>query len=271
MVPAWLLLVEEKLPVLCPPFPPLAKALAEGVIDQPGYDTRAEPFFNTEISILAVHIRWKKKFWHKPVFRRTVESVKGPKKSDELLTVNAFDNILGKLEKAAGLPNRPQLYIYRQGNLLQWYKRTIASLSKTKERDTDIIADAGLGRGTKSPYLDILNHIGLQYDKNAPTGVSNAVMSAVGLDSTVRCDLDEDLLEDEIVHPKVDTINARVYYAWKIELKGTTLPQNNTKENIEAQALSTGLEEEVLTPRVMLELPACERAIAPRLRYISMI
>lgn len=26
--------------------------------------------------------------------------------------------------------------------------------------------DAGLGRGTESPYLGVLNHIGLQYDEN---------------------------------------------------------------------------------------------------------
>jgi hypothetical protein len=38
--------------------------------------------------------------------------------------------------------------------------------------------DAGLSRGTESPYLDILNHIGLQYDENAPTGVSDETMRA---------------------------------------------------------------------------------------------
>ena len=46
--------------------------------------------------------------------------------------------------------------------------------------------DAGLGRGTASPYLDILNHIGIQYDENAPTGVSDEVMRAIGPDGTVR-------------------------------------------------------------------------------------
>jgi hypothetical protein len=46
--------------------------------------------------------------------------------------------------------------------------------------------DAGLGRGTESPYLDILNHIGLQYDENAPTGVSDEIMRAIGPSSAVR-------------------------------------------------------------------------------------
>ncbi|ORY64883.1 uncharacterized protein BCR38DRAFT_484358 [Pseudomassariella vexata] len=101
LVPTWFPFVEEKLPVLCPPSHLLAKALAESVIDRPGYDTRAEPFFNSEISISAVHIPWMKEFWHKTVFRLTVESVEGPKKSDELLTTNAFDNNSGKLSRTA--------------------------------------------------------------------------------------------------------------------------------------------------------------------------
>ena len=46
--------------------------------------------------------------------------------------------------------------------------------------------DAFLGRGTHSPYLDILNHIGLFCDENAPTGVSDEFMRVVGPDSTVR-------------------------------------------------------------------------------------
>lgn len=46
--------------------------------------------------------------------------------------------------------------------------------------------DAGLGRGTESPYLDILNHLGIQCDENAPTGVSDEVMRAVGPDAKVR-------------------------------------------------------------------------------------
>lgn len=49
-----------------------------------------------------------------------------------------------------------------------------------------VVQDAFLGRGTESPYLNILNHIGLQYDENAPTEVPDEFMRAVGPDSTVR-------------------------------------------------------------------------------------
>ena len=46
--------------------------------------------------------------------------------------------------------------------------------------------DAGLGRGTESPYLDILNHLGFQFDENAPMGVSDEEMRIIGSDSTIR-------------------------------------------------------------------------------------
>lgn len=46
--------------------------------------------------------------------------------------------------------------------------------------------DAGLGRGTESPYLDILNHLGIQYDENAPMGVSDEEMRIIGPNSTIR-------------------------------------------------------------------------------------
>jgi hypothetical protein len=55
MVPTWFPFVQEKLPVLCPPSHLLAKALAEGVIDHPGY-IQAEHFFNTKIGMPAVRI-----------------------------------------------------------------------------------------------------------------------------------------------------------------------------------------------------------------------
>ncbi|KAK0613156.1 hypothetical protein B0T17DRAFT_400710 [Bombardia bombarda] len=76
-------------PVLCPLFSARSlisspRLLAEGVIDKPDFfATRTELFFNTKISMPAVRIPWKREFWHKPVFRKTVESVEGPEKSDE--------------------------------------------------------------------------------------------------------------------------------------------------------------------------------------------
>lgn len=82
-----------------------------------GYDTRAEPYFNTKISIPAVYIPWKKPFWHKPVFRKTVESVQGPIKSDEPLKAKTFDGDSEHFGKAGGFPDRFQSYVYRRGNL----------------------------------------------------------------------------------------------------------------------------------------------------------
>ena len=117
IVPTWFPFVEEKLPLLCPISKLLAKALAEGVVDQPRYDTRAEPYFNTKLSMPALHIPWKKEFWHKPVFRRTVESIETPRKSDAPLTSNMFDNNSTKLGTVAGLPGRLPSYVYRRGNL----------------------------------------------------------------------------------------------------------------------------------------------------------
>ena len=58
-----------------------------------------------------------KEFWHKPVFRKTIESVGGPLKSDDPLTVHSFDNNSGRLGKAARLPDRLQSYVYCRGNL----------------------------------------------------------------------------------------------------------------------------------------------------------
>lgn len=49
-----------------------------------------------------------------------------------------------------------------------------------------ISQDAGLGRGTESRYLDILNHLSLQYDENAPTQVSDQTMRKIGPDNKTR-------------------------------------------------------------------------------------
>ncbi|KAK3290214.1 uncharacterized protein B0H64DRAFT_331556, partial [Chaetomium fimeti] len=46
--------------------------------------------------------------------------------------------------------------------------------------------DTGLGCSTKSPYLDILNYIGLQYNENTLIGISDEVMYAIGLSSKIR-------------------------------------------------------------------------------------
>ena len=117
VVPTWYLLVEEKLPLLCPVSHILAKALAEGVVQKEGYQTRAEPFFSTKIGTRGIKIQWKREFMHKPVFRQIVPSVHGFEKSDDPLTSHMFDNNSDKLGTAAGLPDRLRQYDYRWGNL----------------------------------------------------------------------------------------------------------------------------------------------------------
>lgn len=48
-----------------------------------------------------------------------------------------------------------------------------------------ITQDAFLGRGAHSPLIDILNHIGLRYDENAPSEVTDEMMRLVGPDDTI--------------------------------------------------------------------------------------
>ncbi len=57
-----------------------------------------------------------------------------------------------------------------------------------------VVQDAFLGRGTKSPYLAILNHIGLVCDENAPRSVSDEFIAAVG-PSQAMMDLEEELAD----------------------------------------------------------------------------
>ncbi|KAJ9149958.1 FluG domain-containing protein, partial [Pleurostoma richardsiae] len=101
--PTWFCIIEETLPLLCPIVHFLAKALAEGAIERRGLDTRADPYFNTKLGMPAVYIPWKKEFWHKPVFRKTVPGVEGPEKSDDPMTVGSLDTGTEKLGLAAGL------------------------------------------------------------------------------------------------------------------------------------------------------------------------
>ena len=57
-----------------------------------------------------------------------------------------------------------------------------------------VVQDAFLGRGTKSPYLAILNHMGLRSDEDAPKGVPDEVMNVFGPDRTTRslhCEINE--------------------------------------------------------------------------------
>ncbi|KAK5629543.1 hypothetical protein RRF57_005258 [Xylaria bambusicola] len=82
----------------------------------PGYDTRAEPFFNTKLSMPAVKIPWKKELWHKLVFWQTVEPGEQPVKLDNPLTADQLENNSGKLGKAGGLPGHSHAEIDRFSN-----------------------------------------------------------------------------------------------------------------------------------------------------------
>ncbi|KAK0613155.1 hypothetical protein B0T17DRAFT_620495 [Bombardia bombarda] len=59
--------------------------------------------------------------------------------------------------------------------------------------------------------------------------------------------MNEDLPEDEIIRRKVDAVNAWVDYAWKIEPKEPTPPQNQ----MEAQTLSTKAAKQTLQTVVL--------------------
>ncbi|KAK3367296.1 hypothetical protein B0T24DRAFT_581934 [Lasiosphaeria ovina] len=129
-----------------------------------------------------------------------------------------FDNNSRRIGQAAGLPSNFPSYVYRRGNLEILDSkppfRGNPTLANTREENyrpavrdqgarhkpnsavfqrfynnakRDASAqNAGLGRGTYSPYLDVLSHIGVQFDENAPMGVSDEMMRAIGPSNTIR-------------------------------------------------------------------------------------
>lgn len=113
IVPTWYTFIEEDIPALCPVSHVLAKALAEGVIDAPGYQTRAEPFFSTKLNQPSIKIKWKREWLHRPVFRKTHDDL--GTKSDEPLTAATFDSHSIRLGVAMGLLERLTEYAYRRG------------------------------------------------------------------------------------------------------------------------------------------------------------
>ncbi|KAI1151529.1 hypothetical protein F4825DRAFT_422489 [Nemania diffusa] len=112
MVPTWYPFIEEKHPMPCPLSYIPTKIIAEKVIDHSGYNS-ARRFFHTRIGLPVAHVPWKKEFWHKPVFRRTIESIYGPVKSDEPVTVDQFDNNSNNLGEASRLYKGLKSYNYR--------------------------------------------------------------------------------------------------------------------------------------------------------------
>jgi hypothetical protein len=118
--PTWYPFIEEDSPTLCPISHILAKALAEGVIATEGYQESAAPFFSTKLAVKAVAIRWKKEWLHRPVFRRTLNSL--GEKSTAPVTAKIFDNHSDRLGRGLGLEERLSNYAYRRG-----YAETIDS------------------------------------------------------------------------------------------------------------------------------------------------
>ncbi|KAM5348918.1 hypothetical protein ACJ41O_008741 [Fusarium nematophilum] len=212
IVPTWFTFIEEDIPALCPVSHVLAKALAEGVIDAPGYQTRAEPFFSTKLNQPSIKIKWKREWLHRPVFRRTLDDL--GTKSNEPLTAATFDSHSIRLGVAMGLLERLTEYAYRRGfancvdenyrqsvrdqGLRHRPNSTIYQEAYHNANCNAVVQDAFLGRGTATPYLAIFNHMGLRRDENAPKVVSDELMCAIGPSSDVR------RLEEEVKKMKAD-------------------------------------------------------------------
>ncbi len=63
---------------------------------------------------------------------------------------------------------------------------TVYQVYYHNSRMNAVVQDAFLGRGTESPYLAVLNHMGLRRDENAPKAVSEEEMRAIGPSSAIR-------------------------------------------------------------------------------------
>jgi hypothetical protein len=199
-VPTWFILIEEDNPLLCPVSHLLAKALAEGVIENPGYQS-AEMFFNTRLTHDAVKIRWKKDWLHKPVFRDTVPTLAGFDKSDEPHTAGKFDNRTRALGKDSSIEEDLTQYCSRRGfanpvackyihlplvrlstnNSQAMYSQQLLEQALRHKPNSSVYQefyqsnnihiigqDAVLRRAAQTPYLAIFNFIGLRCDEDAP-------------------------------------------------------------------------------------------------------
>ena len=81
-------------------------------------DSIIDKLFRTKIFEPSVEVPWKKQYLHTPVFRRTDFAPDGrPVTLDEPITKAILDHNAEQEGKGAGLPDRPQSYYYRRGNL----------------------------------------------------------------------------------------------------------------------------------------------------------
>ncbi|KID86783.1 FluG domain-containing protein [Metarhizium guizhouense ARSEF 977] len=200
IVPTWHTFVEEDIPMLCLVSHILAKALSDGVIDNNGYQERADPFFRTKLNKPPIKIRWKREWLHRPVSRETVNAL--GKKSNDPATAAVFDSHSVRLGIALGLAEKMSQYGYHRGyancvdckvfispvpyaqlsdRMLANYRQSVRDQGMRHRPNSTIyqeayhnvksnpaVQDAFLGRGTASPYLAIFNHVGLWRDENAP-------------------------------------------------------------------------------------------------------
>ncbi|KAI8723207.1 hypothetical protein NCS52_00176100 [Fusarium sp. LHS14.1] len=212
IVPIWFTVIEEDIPALCPVTHVLAKALAEGVIDAPGYQTRAEPFFSTKLNHPSIEIKWKWEWLHRPVFQRILDAL--GTQSREPLTAGTFNSYSIPLEAAMGLLERLTEYAYWRGftncvdeNYRQPVRnqglrhRTNNTIYQEAYHNTDcnsVVEDVFPGRGTATPCLAIFNHMGLCRDENAPKVVSDDLTCDIGPSSDVR------RLEEKVKKMKAD-------------------------------------------------------------------
>ncbi|KPM35096.1 hypothetical protein AK830_g11476 [Neonectria ditissima] len=195
IVPTWFTFIEEDIPALCPVSHVLAKALIEGVIDAPGYQTRAEPFFSTKLNQPSVKIKWKREWLHRPVFRRTLDDL--GTKSNEPLTAATFDSHSIRLGAAMGLLERLTEYAYRRGfaNCIdENYRQSVRDQGLHHRPNSTIYQEAYHNTNCDTVVQDAF----LGRDENALKVVSDELMYAIGPSSDVR------RLEEEVKKMKAD-------------------------------------------------------------------
>ncbi|OAA63292.1 FluG domain-containing protein [Niveomyces insectorum RCEF 264] len=198
--PTKFIFVEEDLPYICPVSHIIAKAIAEGAIEDKDLQ-RAEQFFQTRLDKKGVQVCWKREFLHRPVFRQTVYKDGRFTKSDDPLSRTQYDKATKNLGQAAGFAADLRSYDIRRGLLgavndssNPAIRRQIARHNDDKTFDRYYIntgvnvvtQDVFFGRSNKSPYLAIFNHLGLQIDEKASDFVTDEMMSLVPSSADVQ-------------------------------------------------------------------------------------
>ncbi|CAD6448042.1 a7f6baa6-02c0-4026-babe-950b6c0b476a [Sclerotinia trifoliorum] len=116
--PTTFLFRENPLPILCPIFHILTRAIRDDAILVDGY-TFAEPFFTTDLGgqgMKAMKVHWKPEWLKRPIFRRSVCSVNGWVKSKtEPMIYSIYAFYIDLLGKDTGFENKLTSYCFRRG------------------------------------------------------------------------------------------------------------------------------------------------------------